>query len=150
MLKAHLLLNSQLSWQEQGRFVPTQAAFVQRCEGVLLRPAIHLARACFCLEQSEQVCTGLGLTMKFPPLNPSQRYVTCLSANFLPYCLFVDLSLALKHTGMKKQHGNDELRGVKWHAVCKSFSVKVLHNPLKAAWREQAPYKCVTTPHYIF
>lgn len=50
---------------------------------------------------------------------------------------------------MKKQHGNDWIGGVKWDAVCKSVSIKVLHNPLKAAGREQAPYKCVIKPDYL-
>lgn len=49
---------------------------------------------------------------------------------------FVDFSLALKCTGMKKQHGNDQLGRVKWDAVGKSLSIEVPHNPLKAAWRE--------------
>lgn len=51
---------------------------------------------------------------------------------------------------MKKQHGNDQLGEVKSDAACKSFSVKVPHNPLKAAQREQAPYKCVIKPDYLF
>jgi len=51
---------------------------------------------------------------------------------------------------MKEQHGNDQLGRARWDAVCESFTIKVLHNPSKAAWREQAPYKCVIKPKYLF